>query len=46
MEIENNEKDTIHIVVKITTRDRILKHGMMGDSYDDVLNKILDKVLQ
>ena len=27
-----------------TTLDRLRAHGAMGDSIDDVLNKILDKV--
>ena len=27
-----------------TTRDRLTKHGKMHQSYDEVLNEILDKV--
>lgn len=26
------------------TLERVQKHGKMGDSFDDVLNKILDKL--
>ena len=26
------------------TLDRILTHGEMGDTYDEVVNKLLDKV--
>ncbi len=33
---------TIH--VKETTRQRLLKHGKMGDSFDKLINHILDQL--
>lgn len=34
------------IRVKTSTKSRINKHGKKGDTYDEILNKILDKILE
>ena len=31
-----------HIQIKLTTKDRILSKGEMGDSYDKVINLLMD----
>lgn len=33
-----------NIVVKKSTWERLRKHGNTGDSFDDVVNKVLDEV--
>jgi len=38
----NDEVTTIKI--KKSTRARIMRYGAMGDSYDDALVKIMDKL--
>jgi hypothetical protein len=30
--------------LKMTTRDRLAKHGRKDQSYDDLINELLDKV--
>ena len=35
-----NNKTTIQ--VSKATRDRLKRHGRMGESYDDLLNRIMD----
>lgn len=30
--------------LKTKTLERLQKHGKMGDTFDDVLNKVLDKL--
>ena len=41
-ENEKQEEDTT-IKVKQTTRSRLLEKGSMGESFDDVINRILDE---
>lgn len=37
-----NEKTTIQVTVK--TKDRLDKIGIKGDTYDDIINRLLDQV--
>jgi len=41
IETENDKKSTISISIDV--KERIKKHGNMGDSFDDALTKILNK---
>ncbi|GAG33596.1 unnamed protein product [marine sediment metagenome] len=34
--------DTVPIRVKLETREKLKAIGLMGDTYDDVINKLLD----
>lgn len=34
--------DSTTIKVKNTTRDRLIKRGMKGDTYDDIIQLLLD----
>jgi len=36
-------KDDLTIKVKITTADKLKALGRMGDSYDDVINLLIDE---
>jgi len=36
------EKKKTMIDINVTTRDRLKKAGYMGDTYDFVINKLLD----
>jgi len=38
------EKDTTSVWLKKITVARIKTHGVMGDTFDQVLNRILDKI--
>ena len=40
-ESETNSKTTT-IAIKISTRERIKMNGVMGDDYDEVINRALD----
>ncbi len=40
--MENEEPKTTTIAIKLATRERILKEGKMGESFDDVINRALD----
>lgn len=39
---KNNQNDDTTIPLKKTTRDRLKKLGSMDDSYDSLLNKLMD----
>ena len=36
--------DITTLKVEKTTRDRLAKHGEKDDTFDDIINKILDEV--
>ncbi len=37
-------KDRTNIQVYLTTKDRLMSHGKMGQTYDDVILDMLDKL--
>lgn len=41
---QEKENEMVHLVVTLRTRDRIKKYGEMGDSFERVMTKILDKL--
>ena len=41
-EVEDGDKTYIQVRLKRTTTQRLKKFGTMGDSYDYVINKLID----
>ncbi|GAG79628.1 unnamed protein product, partial [marine sediment metagenome] len=41
---ENPKKNWTYLTVMKTTRSRLKEHGKMGETYDTLLNRILNKV--
>jgi len=37
-------QDRTSIQIERTTKDRLQKHGKMGDSFDSLINRILDSL--
>ena len=38
----NNNEDFTNIRVKKATRDRLVKFGIKGETYDDIITKLMD----
>jgi hypothetical protein len=39
---KNTEKELTTISIKRSTKDRLMEFGKKGDTYDDILNRVMD----